>query len=299
MTGTISSVGKQVQGVEVSLQESWGSVLSTSWNGGNSPKLAGQRRDPELGWFMIEGLALNLCFGWNLLVIVQKFEWCGCLILKFSWVEFPCCFVSWMWAGQATALLDVLKHVSRNMPPCFRVPVKPWEVFLLDSMTGHIPVKIESWNHPIFHSLVRFEVGFQNVWYGAEQKKKPRNFVEFLLTFGEWRVCIHFNSCLFCEHTCHEMVNRIKILDLGGLLFEDLSWQLRNSATCDFLQPRLWKATPRTGRKQRQGGAVMCGLGCFKFPSFCSNMRVFTANLPSPKCLWKKCHASPKPTLSK
>lgn len=83
-----------------------------------------------------------------------------------------------MWAGQATAL-DVLKHVSRNMPPCFRVPVKPWEVFLVDSMTGHIPVKIESWNHPIFHSLVRFEVGFQNVWYGAEQKKKPRNFVEF------------------------------------------------------------------------------------------------------------------------
>lgn len=48
MTGTISSVGKQVQGVEVSLQESWGSVLSISWNGGNSLKL-GQRRDPELG----------------------------------------------------------------------------------------------------------------------------------------------------------------------------------------------------------------------------------------------------------
>ena len=30
-----------------------------------------------------------------------------------------------------------------------------------------------------FSSLVRFEVGFQNVWYGAEQKKKPRNFVEY------------------------------------------------------------------------------------------------------------------------
>lgn len=65
------------------------------------------------------------------------------------------------------------------MPPCFRVPGKPWEVCLLDSMPRHIPVKIESWNHPIFHSLVRFEVGFPNVWYGAEQKKKPRNFVEF------------------------------------------------------------------------------------------------------------------------
>lgn len=124
------------------------------------------------------------------------------------------------------------------------------------------------------------------VWSWAE--KETQELCWILLTFGEWRVCIHFNSYLFANTHAMKWSTGSRSWILEDCWLKTCDFCYGNSATCDFLQPRLWKATPRPGRKQRQGGAVMCCLGRFLFPSFCSNMRVFTAILPSPKCLWKK-----------
>ena len=197
-------------------------------------------------------------------------------------------FFSWMWAGQATALLDVLKHVSRNMPPCFRVPVRT---------LGSFSFRQHDWTHTCedrvmkssdlwFSSLVRFEVGFQNVWYGAEQKKKPRNHW-ILLTFVEWKS--HPLQFIFCKDmTWNDQQDQ----DPG-------SWRsvfktflcYGNLATCDF--PCKVVKGNSASRKETKTRRCLVLLGRFysqDFPSFCSKWEFHSKSSISKLPLKKRPH---------
>ena len=57
-----------------------------------------------------------------------------------------------------------------------------------------------------------------------------------------------------------------------------------------FFAAKVVKGNSASRKETKTRRCCYVLFGSFLFPSFCSRMRVFAANLPSPNCLWKKNH---------
>ncbi len=191
--------------------------------------------------------------------------------------------------------------------------------FLFDSMTRIL--KMQSWSHPIFDSLLQSNLRLDSRMYGMELSRKRNPGISWIRNFWKenswwpmaiykyhvynityvyciWYRCIayiiyihiyiythtycslilwpsanggaiHFSS--FFVRTWHEMINRIKILDLGGLFSRPF---FGSSATCDFpckirtpcVQGCERHLHVQEGSKDKE---VLGAVGSFLIPSFC------------------------------
>ena len=115
--------------------------------------------------------------------------------------------------------------------------------------------------------------------YGMElsRKRNPGTLLNSLDLW--WMEGLHpLQFMPFCKHTCHEMISRIKILDLGGLLTQDLEtllWQLGNLW---FFAAKVVKGNSAYRKETKTRRCCYVLFGSFLFPSFLFQNESFHSN---------------------
>lgn len=125
--------------------------------------------------------------------------------------------------------------------------------------------------------------------YGMElsRKRNPGTLLNSLDLW--WMEGLHpLQFMPFCKHTCHEMISRIKILDLGGLLTQDLEtllWQLGNLW---FFAAKVVKGNSAYRKETKTRRCCYVLFGSFLFPSFLFQNESFHSNSSISKVPLKK-----------